>query len=683
MRSLFPPAVFALVLCTIANFAPAVDTTNPANTAGNSAASSSRPNFLFVYMDDQRFDAFGVVQQEQGEKGRWPWIQTPNIDRLAREGARFRNAFVVNSLCSPSRASLLTGCYGYLNGVVNNHTAFPVDNITYATQLRAAGYYTGFIGKWHMGNQSGQRPGFDYSASFVGQGHYADCPFEINGVSTPTQGWVDDVSTDFAIKFLEQHKDQPFCLAVGFKSCHGPFTPAKRFADFYGDAQARTVPNLNIPAIYLNAPDYGTAKPTPPGLVKTNLDYMRCIHGADEDLGHILDTLDRLHLTDNTMVIFSSDNGYYLGEHRLGDKRSAYEESMRVPLLVRYPKAVKPGMLVDAEAVNIDLAPTMLDYAGVAIPGIMQGKSWRPLLEGQVKEWRRSFFYCYFYESNFKTPTMMAVRTGTDKLVKYPGHEEWTELFDVKADPYELKNLAKDPDYVALHEQLETTYDEEAKKIGFLVPPYADNEAKDVAALTRPKEVVLDYHFDQDTDAARAEDRSGHGNHGAVHNAPLVDGRDGHKARHFDGESSAISVARSASISPVTNQWTIEMTFQSEKPDGILLAHGGASIGYCLYLTGGKPAFTIHARAQALSTVTAPKALAAGWNTVTVRITPDSKLQLSVNGQPVATAPLKDFIQRVPNNGLEIGANLGSPVLPRTDLGRFVGLIESVKIGTE
>jgi hypothetical protein len=340
-------------------------------------------------------------------------------------------------------------------------------------------------------------------------------------------------------------------------------------------------------------------------------------------------------------------------------------------------------MLVDAEAVNIDLAPTMLDYAGVAIPGIMQGKSWRPLLEGQVKEWRRSFFYCYFYESNFKTPTMMAVRTGTDKLVKYPGHEEWTELFDVKADPYELKNLAKDPDYVALHEQLETTYDEEAKKIGFLVPPYADNEAKDVAALTRPKEVVLDYHFDQDTDAARAEDRSGHGNHGAVHNAPLVDGRDGHKARHFDGESSAISVARSASISPVTNQWTIEMTFQSEKPDGILLAHGGASIGYCLYLTGGKPAFTIHARAQALSTVTAPKALAAGWNTVTVRITPDSKLQLSVNGQPVATAPLKDFIQRVPNNGLEIGANLGSPVLPRTDLGRFVGLIESVKIGTE
>jgi N-acetylglucosamine-6-sulfatase len=405
MRPSLLPSLLALCLfATASHGAPA-------------PASPSRPNFLFVYMDDQRFDAFGVVQQEQGEKGRWPWIQTPNIDRLAREGARFRNAFVVNSLCSPSRASLLTGTYGYLNGVVNNHSSFPVDNITYATQLRAAGYTTGFIGKWHMGKQSGQRPGFDYSASFVGQGQYMDCPFEINGQSTPTTGWVDDVSTDFAVKFLQEHKDQPFCLAVGFKSCHGPFTPAPRFANFYGDAEARTVPNLNIPAIYLNAPDYGTALPTPPGLVKTNLDYMRCIHGADEELGRILDALDHLGLTENTMVIFSSDNGYYLGEHRLGDKRSAYEESMRVPLLVRYPKTIAKGALIDAETLNIDLAPTLLDYAGLPIPEIMQGRSWRPLLEGKIKEWRRSFFYCYYYETNFRTPTMMAVRTGTDKLV--------------------------------------------------------------------------------------------------------------------------------------------------------------------------------------------------------------------------------------------------------------------------
>jgi hypothetical protein len=255
-------------------------------------------------------------------------------------------------------------------------------------------------------------------------------------------------------------------------------------------------------------------------------------------------------------------------------------------------------------------------------------------------------------------------------------------MFDVKADPYELKNLIKDPDYAPMHEQLEATYQEEAKKIGFLVPAFADSEAKETAALTRPKEVVLDYHFDQDTQDGKAEDHSGHANHGVVQAAPLIDGRAGHKARHFDGTSS-ITVAKSPSISPVSKQWTIEVTFQAEKPDGILIAHGGASIGYCLYLTDGKPAFTVHGRGQVISTITAAQALPVGWNTVTARITPDRHLQLLVNGQPAGAAPLKDFIYKEPNNGLEIGANIGSQVLPGAEKPKFTGLIESVKISTE
>lgn len=646
------------------------------------ADAPKRPNILLVYTDDQRFDAMGVVQKDQGEKGRWPWIQTPNMDRLAKEGARFRNAFVVNSLCAPSRASMLTGTYGYLNGIVNNHTPFPVNNITYATQLRAAGYTTGFIGKWHMGNQSGQRPGFNYSASFLGQGQYFDCPFEINGVSTPTQGWVDDVSTDFALKFLRENKDKPFMLAVAFKSTHGPFTPPPRFAKFYGDSLSRTVPNLGIPAIYLNAPDYATAQPTAPGEIKTNLDYFRCIHGADENLGHLLDELDHLGLTDNTMVIFTSDNGYYLGEHRLGDKRSAYEEAMRVPFLVRYPKVVPAGTIIDADTLNIDLAPSMLDYAGVDVPKQMQGRSWRPLLDGKIKDWRRAFFYCYYYETNFKTPTMMAVRTGTDKLVKYPGHDEWTEMFDVKGDPYELKNLANDPDFVPMREQLETAYKAEAEKIGFLVPAFADNEKKDNAALDRPKEVVLDYHFDQDKDDGKAEDHSGKGNQATLHGAPLVDGRDGHKARHFDGNV-FIKVPKSPSVSPVSKQWTVEATFKAEKPDGVVLAQGGASLGYCLYLSHGKPVFTVRTHQQTLNTVTGKAALPDGWNTVTAKITPDLKISLLVNGQPAGSAPLKDFIRSVPNDTLDIGGDGGSQVLPGESSPKFVGLMESVKISTE
>jgi arylsulfatase A-like enzyme len=664
MRPLFLPAFLALVLASLAH------------------AADSRPNFLFVYTDDQRFDAMSVVQQEQGEKGRWPWLKTPNMDRLAREGVRFRNAFVVNSLCAPSRASLLTGCYGYVNGIVNNHTPFPVDNITYATQLRAAGYTTGFIGKWHMGSQSGKRPGFDYSASFIGQGRYDDCPFEIDGVSTPTKGWVDDRSADFALEFLQKNKEKPFCLAVAFKSTHGPCTPPERLASLYEGDQARTVPNLSIPAIYLNDPTYSTAQPTPPGLVNMHLDYMRCINGADENLGRLLDELDHLGLTENTIVIFSSDNGYYLGEHKLGDKRSAYEESMRVPLLLRYPKLAGKGKLIDTEVLNIDLAPTLLDYAGVAIPERMQGRSWKPLIEGKEKDWRRAFFYCYYYETNFKTPTMMAVRTGTDKLVKYPGHEEWTEMFDVKSDPYELKNLANNPDFTAMRSALEASYAEESKNIDFTLPANVDDPVKDMQPILRRPETVLDYRFGEEAEDGKAEDHSAYRHASTVTKAPLVEGRSGHKARHFDGTSS-IALAKAATLSPASNLWTVEVTFAAEKPDGVVLAQGGASAGYALWLDHGKAAFSVRARPAAVTTVVSPAKLPEGWNTVSAHISADSKLSLSVNGQQVASVVLKDFIRKNPNDSLDIGADLGSQVLPEPEPPKFAGLIESVKIRTE
>src|SRR5262245_3390961 len=192
-----------------------------------------RPNFLFIYTDDQRWDALGVVQKEQGEKARFPWFQSPNLDRLAAQGVRFRNAFVVNSLCAPSRASFLTGKYGHVNGIVNNHTPFSADNVTWSTLLKRAGYTTGYFGKWHMGKQSGQRPTFDYSASFVGQGKYFDCPIEVNGVSQPSTGYVDDVTTQFAIQFMTKNKGRPFALALGFKATHGPFDPPPRFKETY------------------------------------------------------------------------------------------------------------------------------------------------------------------------------------------------------------------------------------------------------------------------------------------------------------------------------------------------------------------------------------------------------------------------------------------------------------------
>jgi len=441
---------------------------------GRLLAADSRPNFLFILTDDQRWDALGIVQKEQGEKGRFPWLETPNLDKLAREGVRFRNAFVVNSLCSPSRASFLTGTYGHRNGIKDNSTPLPPDTVTYASVLRAAGYTTGYVGKWHMDKQPGPRPGFDYSASYIGQGKYPDCPFLVNGKETATEGWVDDVATDYAIEFLRRNKEKPFVLAVGFKACHTPFKPPKRCATAYTGVKARPVPNLGLKVPYPTSP--GHEKMLVPWFTAADSprlhDYMRCVKAIDENVGRITGELDHLALADDTVVVFASDNGYYFCEHGLADKRTAYEESLRIPLLVRFPKSGAKGKVLDQMVLNIDLAPTFLDLVGVPVPNEMQGRSWRPLLEGKTSEWRHSYYYEYFYEKSFASPHTQAVRTDGAKLIKYSGHPEWTEMFDLAADPYETKNLIDDPANAGLRRELDAEFSCHAEKITQdIIPP--------------------------------------------------------------------------------------------------------------------------------------------------------------------------------------------------------------------
>jgi len=458
------------------------------------ARAAERPNFVFIYSDDQRWDALSVVQKEQGDQGRFPWFQTPNMDRIAAEGVRFRNAMVVNSLCAPSRAIFLTGRYSHRNGVANNHTPFPEDNVTHASLLRQAGYATGYVGKWHMDGQSGQRPGFDWSASFVGQGRYFDCPVEINGVATPTQGWIDDVSTDFAIDFIRRHKDRPFSLVLGFKAPHGPCDPPERAKNRFADCEARPPVNAEARPPYRWAPRQkkgaASAQPSKPGGV--NLNYFRCVSAIDDNVGRVLGVLDELKLTENTVVIYASDNGYYMGEHGLGDKRSAYDESLRIPFLVRYPKLGVRGKLVDQMVLNLDLAPALLDFAGVPVPPEMQGRSWRPLLEGRPTNWRTAFFYCYFYERGFSTPTVQAVRTETAKLIKYPGHDDWTELFDLRSDPREMKNLARDPAQKEFLARMQAEFDRQAQAVEFKIPDYADKPEDEPAPREPANKTVLE-----------------------------------------------------------------------------------------------------------------------------------------------------------------------------------------------
>lgn len=439
-------------------------------------AADRKPNFLFIYTDDQRWDALGVVQREQGERARFPWFQTPHLDRLAAEGMRFRNAFVTLSLCAPSRAAFLTGRYNHHNGVVNNHTPFPTNSVTHATLLQAAGYRTAYIGKWHHGQQRGQRPGFDYSASFVGQGRYFDCALEINGKPTPTTGWVDDVTTDYAIAFMKAHRAKPFSIVVGFKATHGPWTPPDRAKDRFAGENARPVPNLEVQPIYRNEDSRPSApKKSGSSASNINLNYFRCLSAMDDNVGRLVETLNELGLADDTVVVFTSDNGFYHREHGLSDKRSAYDESLRIPLLVRYPRLVSPGKISDALVLNIDLAPTYLELAGLPVLGEMQGRSWRPLLAGQPTAWRQAFLAEYFFEQNFPgTPTLVAVRTHDAKLIRYPGHEEWTELFDLSRDPYETKNLAADPQSKPLRERMQSEFDRQVKATGYHIPAHAD-----------------------------------------------------------------------------------------------------------------------------------------------------------------------------------------------------------------
>jgi arylsulfatase A-like enzyme len=635
------------------------------------AAEGRRPNFLFILTDDQRWDIMSCVQKEQGARARFPWLKTPNLDRLAAEGVRFRNAFVVNSLCAPSRASFLSGCYGHVNGIVNNHTPFPLDNVTHASVLRSAGYTTGYVGKWHMGSQV-ERPGFDFAASFVGQGIYFNCPIVVNGQTKPSTGWVDDVGTDYAIDFLTQYKHKPFALCVGFKATHGPFTPPPRRENDYANETARPVPNLGAPAIYHG----GAKRAAADGAVKTNLGYFRCIAAMDDNVGRLLKALDELGLAQNTVVVFAGDNGYYLGEHQLGDKRSAYEESLRIPLLVRWPRRVRGGRTDDRMVLNIDLAPTFLDLAELAVPPVMQGKSWKPLLEETPNaDWRKAYFYAYFAEKKFGAPFVTAVRTETAKLIRYPGHDEWTELFDLATDSYELKNLWNQPDAAELRQKMEAEYERQKAAIGFRVPEFADKPEEQAAGPQPLAAWVLDYRFDKDQ-GAQVTDASGQKNHGTAKGATLVEGREGRKARRFDGQG-WIEVGKPASLNPGVGAWTVEATFRADKPDGVVLAHGGQTMGYMLALEGGKPVFVVNA-AHKNSRVISKREVTGQWVRVTAQWN-GKNMTLAVDGQPVGKAKLRDAPDRLPNDGLQIGADQGSQLLEKP-LPKFTGLMERLRI---
>lgn len=417
-------------------------------------AAETKPNIVFIIVDDLRWDALGITGH--------PFSKTPNIDRIGKEGAIFNNFFVTTPLCSPSRASFLTGQYVQTHGVKGNTDSSALSHqlMTFPRLLKNHGYTAAYVGKWHMGGDSSPRPGFDYWLCPPGQGNYDNPAVNLNGVKTNIMGYATDIFSEHAANFIRQEHKKPFVVYLSHKAVHGPFIPAERHKSLYADAKLPAPPNINDslqgkPALTRAGadaaqPDARKKREKPKKLQmttgavseKTALAQLRCLASIDDGVGLVLKALEETKKLDNTMVIFTSDNGYFWGEHGLGDKRWAYEESIRDPLLIRYPKLVKPGSRIDQLVLNIDIAPTLLELGGAPIPQAVEGRSILPLFKQEKVDWRKSIFGEYYFEKGFpRTPTWKAIRTAEWKLIHYPELEGMDELYNLKKDPFEMKNV--------------------------------------------------------------------------------------------------------------------------------------------------------------------------------------------------------------------------------------------------
>jgi len=460
---------------------------------GRGSGAKERPNILFIMTDDHASHAMSCYGSQVNK--------TPNLDRIAAGGMRFTNSFCTNSICAPCRAVILTGKYSHINGLIDNAVKFDGSQQTFPKLLRQAGYETAIIGKWHLKTDP---TGFDYWNILPGQGVYYN-PVTIEmGQRKNHEGYVTDILTDYALDWLKGRKDgKPFCLMFHHKAPHREWEPGPKYLTLYDDVQipepatlfddyvgrgraakeqdmtiAKTMTKRDLKLVTPGklTPEqqakwdaaYG---PKNEAFEQANLqgkdlvrwkyqrymkDYLRCIASVDESVGRVLDYLDQAGLADNTIVIYTSDQGFYLGDHGWFDKRFMYEESLRMPLVVRYPKEIKAGSVNDDIVLNLDFGETFLDYAGVSVPADMQGRSLRLLLQGRTpSDWRTSMYYHYYeYPAVHSVKRHYGVRTQRYKLIHfYNDIDEW-ELYDLKTDPDEMQNVYSDPQYADVVKEL-------------------------------------------------------------------------------------------------------------------------------------------------------------------------------------------------------------------------------------
>jgi len=448
-----------------------------------------RPNIVFIMSDDHAAHAMSCYGSRIN--------RTPHIDRIANEGIRFDNCFCTNSICGPSRATILTGTHNHINGVTT--LATPLDNRTptFVSLLQEAGYQTAIFGKWHLGEGEAHCPrGFDDWAVVPGQGLYHDPEFFFKGPNGGTlrkvPGYATDIITDLSLNWLQQRdKEKPFCLLVHHKAPHRPWEPDEKHAHMYEDeeipepetlfddyanrAAAAPAATMRV-GVHMNESDLKRAIPT--DLTEDELrrwgyqhyikDYLRVVASIDDNVGRVLDYLEAEGLVENTVVVYTSDQGFFLGDHGWYDKRFMYEESLRMPLIMRYPGMIAAGATNSDIVTNVDFAPLFLDLAGVEIPEAFQGRSLRPLLAGQRPgNWPKSMYYRYWMHlAHHNVYAHYGVRTHRYKLIYYyadgldqpgslePAYPPQWELFDLETDPRELKNVYGDPEYAPVVREL-------------------------------------------------------------------------------------------------------------------------------------------------------------------------------------------------------------------------------------
>lgn len=460
-----------------------------AAAAALSAAQTRNPrprNVVFILSDDHRYDALGFMHPQT-------WLRTPRLDTLARDGVHLRNALVTTALCSPSRASILTGVYAHRHKIVDNNTAIPPDTRFFPQLLQPAGYRTGFFGKWHMGNTGDQpQPGFDKWVSFRGQGTYLPSAggLNVDGKHVPQKGYITDELTDYALDWLAaMPRDQPYFLYLSHKAVHSEFVPAARHKGVYANEKFEPPKTMaesgpaaqNRPMWVQNQRNSWHGVDFP---YHSDLDiseyykrYAETLLGVDDSVGRVLDALKDRGQLDSTLLIYMGDNGFAFGEHGLIDKRTAYEESMRVPMLARCPELFPGGRALTEMVAGLDIMPTVLDAAGVAIPAGLDGRSMLPLLRGQADpQWRTQLLYEYYWERNFpQTPTMQALRTDRFKYIHYYGIWDTDELYDMQEDPLETTNLIFNPERQATIRELNRRlFDEMERTGGMTIPLFRD-----------------------------------------------------------------------------------------------------------------------------------------------------------------------------------------------------------------